>query len=198
MRTNNFAVGLGILFAVTLALPSCGDDGGDDQQSRAGSSNQSGAAGRAPTGGGGSAGSAPTGPVVCGSELCPPLAFPPVPACCADAATSQCGLDTAALSGFGAEPGRACEPLNQPGELDADCPNSVPFQVEGNQIPSFPGCCSETTGRCGYLVDSVGGIFAIGLGCVDSSPFLDGAMAPSCNAGSGTGGAPSGAGGSPD
>lgn len=67
----------------------------------------------------------------------------------------------------------------------------------------FPGCC-RPTGQCGYLLDSIADIFPLGLGCVDSSPFLDGGAPLGCGdkaggeggmGGAGPGGGASGEGG---
>jgi hypothetical protein len=55
----------------------------------------------------------------------------------------------------------------------------------------FPGCC-RAGGTCGYQLDTIGGLFRLGLGCVDSTPFLEGGAPLSCGA---TGSAGAGQGG---
>jgi hypothetical protein len=44
---------------------------------------------------------------------------------------------------------------------------------------NFQGCCRAETQSCGYLVDRVS-VISVGLGCVDSSPFLGGATPMAC------------------
>ncbi len=85
-----------------------------------------------------------------------------------------------------------CQPLAQPGVLDTACPDSPMTPVTGTGVSiHFPGCC-RAGGTCGYQLDTIGGIFRLGLGCVDSTPFLEGGAPPSCGdagmAGAGQGG----------
>jgi hypothetical protein len=187
MRARWFKLGWsGAIFSGLVLLASCGDDDGDKkahtdageggEPGTAGSGgNGQGGRGGATAGNGGSAGM-PLVPVACGSELCMGIAIPRtagVQACCADEATSQCGIETSVLATFGAVPTRACEPRNQPGELDAACPESPAIEAGGFALAPFAGCCRKETGTCGYQVDSLlGGAIAIGLGCIDSAPFL--------------------------
>jgi hypothetical protein len=120
----------------------------------------------------------------------------PVQGCCADEATSQCGLDASVLQMFGPTFSETCQPLAQPGAADPACPDSPATPVEGTGLSiSFPGCCRPDH-VCGYRLDTVGGVLQLGLGCVDSSPFLDGATAQSCGelGAAGAGGDSSGAG----
>lgn len=181
LKHGVFGAALGLL----LALPACGDDDEGEPSASAGTGGS--AAGASATGG---TGGAPVpGPVACGELLCQPLvvaALQPVAPCCADEAKSLCGLDTSLLEGFGAMSVRDCEPLDQPGEPDSSCPRSAPFDTgSGLEIPPFEGCCAEATGTCGYLVDRVLGVIPIGLGCIDSSPFLEGETPASCALGAG-------------
>ncbi|MEO6600155.1 MAG: hypothetical protein ABIQ16_09810 [Polyangiaceae bacterium] len=141
------------------------------------------------------AGSGATLTMMCGTATCKAVTIPlgdfTLSPCCADAATSQCGLDSSVLAQFGPTFPEACQPLNQPGARDAECPESVKTPVTGtSQAISFHGCC-RGNGSCGYLLDKLGDIFPLGLGCVDSAPFLDGGT-PSLCGGVGQGRAGSG------
>jgi len=74
----------------------------------------------------------------------------------------------------------ACQPLAQPGEPDASCPDSPMQAVSGSALViAFPGCCRPNH-TCGYQLDTIGGFVPLGLGCVDSSPFLDGGTPTAC------------------
>lgn len=185
------------VLGVAAALPSCGGDDDDDDMPGAGNAGVSGSgtSGSSGRGGSGTAGSSggsagdDSGPIPCGDTVCTPSAAGPtfsIPACCFDAATSQCGVDTSLLAGFGITPSQPCEPLDQPGDPDSSCPPSEPLMLGMTNLPAFQGCCRET-GQCGYLINQVGGIIPIGLGCVDAAPFLDGGTPTAC--GSGAGGA---------
>jgi len=57
-------------------------------------------------------------------------------------------------------------------------------------VVSFKGCC-RPTGSCGYMLDKIAGAIELGLGCVESEPFLDGGSSESCDpeGGGGSGGA---------
>jgi hypothetical protein len=112
-----------------------------------------------------------------------------IPPCCADAKTSQCGLDSSELASFGPTFPVTCQPLGQPGAKDPACPNSPETPVEGTGLSlSFPGCCRPNH-TCGYQLDTVGGVIALGLGCVDASPFLDGEAPQTCGDQGGSAGA---------
>lgn len=131
--------------------------------------------------------------VACGTATCKAVTIPiqnfTIPACCADAATNHCGLDATPLAVFGATFTQTCQPLAQPGTLDAECTDSPTIVVQGTNLPPLPGCC-RPSGTCGYQLDKVAGLFQIGLGCVDSAPFLDGGPPVSCgNAAGGESGA---------
>ena len=75
-------------------------------------------------------------------------------------------------------------------------PASTGGTVGGFPLPPFPGCCREETGQCGYLVTDIGGLLPFAPGCVDATPFLNGADPVACGAGAVPGGA-AGAGGVP-
>jgi hypothetical protein len=117
-----------------------------------------------------------------------------IPACCADAQTNHCGLDSSVLSAFGPTFTEACQPLAQPGELDPLCPASPATPVQGSGLTiTFPGCCRPNH-SCGYDLDKLAGLFTIGLGCVDSAPFLNGAAPQACGESAGAAGTEGGAG----
>jgi hypothetical protein len=118
-----------------------------------------------------------------------PFGNPPIEACCPDG--GGCGLDGAQFEQYGANFVEDCQPLNQPGVLDARCPDSPPIPTEQLGDLMFSGCCTAA-GKCGYMLDMVS-IITLGLGCVDSTPFLDGGVSPDCDS-AGGGGAGGGAG----
>lgn len=147
---------------------------------------QGGGAGKTATGG------APS-TTKCGTATCKAVVLPvgdfTIPPCCADEATSQCGLDSSVLAMFGPTFPDACQPLNQPGNLDAHCADSQKTPVAGTSLEiQFQGCCRDN-GSCGYMLDKLAGLFPLGLGCVDSAPFIDGGTPAQCG---GDGGASSG------
>ena len=187
-----------VLGAVALVLaPACG---GSSSDPRGGG----GAGGKASNGGG--AGKAPIPQTLaCGTKTCKDVVLTQLqnfllPACCADEAASQCGIDSSVLAMFGPTFPVACQQLAQPGVLDKACPGSTETPVAGTPFTiSFPGCC-RASGVCGYQLDTIGGLVPLGLGCVDSGPFLDGGTPSACggaiaaggaggDAGSGSGGA---------
>jgi hypothetical protein len=178
-----------------VAVPACGNTS-DSEPTASGGTGGSGAAGAAGLSGraGTSAGGAPT--LACGTSTCTsvPIAIPNAPAltidaCCSDADTNHCGLDSSFLAMFGPTFPVACQPLDQPGTLDPSCPDSPKTPVTGTQQTIyFPGCC-RANGSCGYQLDTLGGIFRLGLGCVDSTPFLDGGTPQACGDSGGAGGA---------
>ena len=196
-----FACGL----VAAIALPACGGNSSDPGGSSGGSSGSggkgsSGAAGTgSTTDSAGDGSNPPPEPVVCGKSMCKPVVIPQVsdfaiPGCCADAATNTCGLDSSVLAMFGPTFAMACQPLGQPGVKDASCPNSPATPVAGTPLTiKFPGCC-RANGECGYQLDSIGGVIALGLGCVDSAPFLDGGTPASCGDNAGGEGGMGGAG----
>ncbi len=187
-----------------MALPACGGNSTDGSGAPAGGSGgasghgASGSAGK--TASAGSAGNTSTpAPVVCGKSMCKAVVIPQVadfaiPGCCADADTNTCGLDSSVLAMFGPTFAEACQPLGQPGVKDASCPASPASPVAGTALTiKFPGCC-RANGQCGYQLDSIGGVIALGLGCVDSAPFLDGGTPASCGDNAGGEGGMGGAG----
>jgi hypothetical protein len=125
--------------------------------------------------------------VSCGTATCtsvgitiPGASALTVPACCSNADMNTCGLDSSFLAMFGPTFPVACQPLAQPGALDANCEDSPMTLVTGTAFKiSFKGCC-RAAGSCGYLLNTIGGLFPLGLGCVDSSPFLEGGTPASC------------------
>jgi hypothetical protein len=140
------------------------------------------------TGGGGGEMPKPE-PIECASETCEPLDDPtlavlgqePIPACCATG--DQCGLDTSRLAEFGLAFSEVCQPKHQPGEATTDCPESSKLMIPGNTMVSLgalKGCCRTETRTCGYLL-IIPGLLDTQLGCVDSSPFLEGGAAPACD-----------------
>jgi hypothetical protein len=133
-------------------------------------------------------------PLACEDLTCKPFdvpdAFmqPDIPACCAS--KGRCGLDSSILMNYGLAFGEVCQPKDQKGELTPDCADSAPLMLPGStlMLPALKGCCREETGTCGYdLV--IAGLIDPGLGCVDSTPFLEGGTAPKCDTGAGGAGA---------
>jgi len=179
---------------LAIAAPACGGNSSSSDDSSA--AGLGGAGGSSPGSAGRSSGSAgKTGaaaPVPCGNELCAGVSLPQaqleVPGCCADAKTNTCGIDTSALPTMGGQALPACQPVAPAGKPDATCPASPAIPVMGIPITA-PGCC-QPNGMCGYDLDKVGGFISLGLGCVDSTPFLDGGTAITCggNAVAGEGG----------
>ena len=192
-----------------VLAPACGGNSSDPH----GTAGAGGTAGKnggsaGKTAGGGTAGKAPVPEnLACGSKVCTDVVLTQLqnfvlPACCADKATSQCGIDSSVLAMFGPTFPDACQPLAQPGVLDKACPDSAKTPVQGTPFSiSFPGCC-RASGVCGYQLDTIGGLVPLGLGCVDSGPFLDGGTPSACgeigaggasgDAGSSSGGASGG------
>jgi len=179
-----------------VAVPACGSSSDSPSPSggAGGAAGSSGAAARGGSSGGGEAGANDAAPVPCGTKMCPSdtLAIPGAPpvvlaACCADEAKSTCGLDTSFLSMFGPSFPDRCQPRDQPGQRDAACPDSTSTPVKGTSYSiSFHGCCRAETKTCGYDLTKLVDIFPLGLGCVDSSPFLEGGSPAAC--GEATGG----------
>jgi hypothetical protein len=139
------------------------------------------------TGGGGGEMPKPE-PIECGAETCTPLDDPtlavlgqePIPACCA--ADDQCGLDSSRLAEFGLGFNEVCQAKHQPGEATSDCPDSAPLMIPGSMVTlgALKGCCRTESQTCGYLL-VIGGLIDTELGCVDSTPFLEGGAAPECD-----------------
>jgi hypothetical protein len=153
-----------------VAVPGCGDDDPPEEETQGDS-------------------------VECGGMICDSVIlgtmYPPIPACCAN--NGGCGLDGSQFEQYGAVFEEQCQPLDQPGELDSECPDSTPVDTDFGPL-SFEGCCTPV-GRCGYYVQDAFGLIVIGLGCVDAQPFLDAGEPESCTPGPGGGGGGAGAGG---
>ena len=82
-------------------------------------------------------------PVACGDQECESIhwLFGRVPACCADAATSACGIDKELLApALSTIEGAGCIPLRS-GALDAECPSKE----------HMVGCRLES-GACGFWI----------------------------------------------
>lgn len=131
-------------------------------------------------------------PIECGDLTCEPfddqildvLGQPPLPACCAS--KGRCGLDSSVLAQFGLAFSEVCQAKGQEGEASPDCEDSPPLMLPGSMtmLPALKGCCRAETGTCGYdLV--IPGLLDLGIGCVDSTPFLEGGTAPTCDTGAG-------------
>jgi hypothetical protein len=180
-----------------IAAPACGGSSSSDGQGQAGGAGSGAggsAAGSGPSGGAGrnngTAGKpgTPT-PVPCGAEMCKGISLPQaqleVPGCCADAKTNTCGIDTSGLPNTGGQALPACQPVAPAGKPDTTCPSSPAIPLMGISVTA-PGCC-QPSGVCGYDLDRVGGFISLGLGCLDSSQFLDGGASLHCGGGVGTG-----------
>ena len=132
--------------------------------------------------------------VECNQMICDPVVipgdYPEIPACCAS--NGNCGLSGEQFEQYGAVFEEECQPLDQPGEVDSECPDSTPVDTDFGPL-SFPGCCTPA-GRCGYYVQNAFSLIELGLGCVDAQPFLDAGEPPSCTPGPGGGGGAGGQG----
>jgi hypothetical protein len=168
MKASGLLTLASLVVAAFLAVPGCGGDDKPKEKKQGDS-------------------------IECGGLRCDsvllPQGYEPIPACCAE--NGACGLDGTRFEEYGATFAAACQPRNQPGELDAECAASEPVTTDFGEL-SFSGCCTPA-GRCGYMVDRALGIILLGLGCVDAAPFLDGGTPTSCTPGPEGGG---GAGGS--
>lgn len=197
-----------VLFAgallVVVVVPACGNTSDSQPTTMGGSGGLGGQSGGGGVSGGatngGTAGASAAQAVACGSNSCKAvtLMIPTeptvvIPACCSDADAGTCGLDTTFLGMFGPTFPVACQPLAQPGTPDTSCPARIATipNMPGDTFP-IAGCC-RAGGTCGYDLNKLIDIFTIGLGCVDSTPFLDGGAPQSCGdagvAGAGQGGA---------
>lgn len=133
-------------------------------------------------------------PISCGDDTCegvpvPISGYDPLAPCCTE--SGECGLDSSFLSSFGIMFSEACQPKHQPGVVGAGCPDSPKPMFAGStiNIDPFPGCCRLETHTCGYVLDSaIAGLIKPELGCVDSTPFLDGGTAMDCDPGQGSAG----------
>jgi hypothetical protein len=169
MRASALLVLTCAVVTTALAVPGCGSDEKPEEKKQGDSIE---CAGR-----------------VCNSAVLP-QGYPPIEACCAEG--DACGLDGAPFEEYGLVFEDSCQARDQPGDLDLDCPRSMPVPTDFGDL-DFPGCCTPA-GLCGYLVDSAFGFISIGLGCVESTPFLDGGTPEPCTPGSDGGGGAGGAG----
>lgn len=138
------------------------------------------------------------GGTMCGASDCADvdvLGFITLPGCCPEgSASDKCGLDCTQIRQFLMLP-LGCVELDQAGDLDAACPDQT-IDAMG-QTFVLPGCCRPDM-KCGNIVDLSVVAPGVSFGCVDSTPFLDGGMTPSCGGGSGGSGGGGGAGGGAD
>lgn len=203
---------------MALALASCGESESNSNSSNSDGSGgtQSGDGGTAgttssggTTGDGGTAGTTAGGgtssepqSMMCDGMLCEGLELEVLDlqtdACCPDdPAVDPCGVRTEFLERYNIDLDRECQPLNSPGELDENCPDSPPLMPNDTlSLPGFPGCCLPS-GKCGFLLDeALLGAVQLNLGCIDSRelPNPDFDDPPDCDPGA-SGSA--GAGGSP-
>jgi len=132
-------------------------------------------------------------PITCSGESCEgvPVPFPgymPLEPCCAEG--DKCGLDSSFLAAFGITFSETCQAKNQPGVDGQGCPDSAKPMFPGStvDIDPFKGCCRLESHTCGYRLDNVLGLVPANLGCVDSTPFLDGGTAEDCDPGGGAAG----------
>ncbi|HEV8548696.1 MAG TPA: hypothetical protein VGQ57_06710 [Polyangiaceae bacterium] len=184
------ALALGFAFVAGVSAASCSSDSKNDGSSGG-------------TGGGSGAGgtsSQKVETIQCGANSCDGQAlaniFDPLKPCCAEG--DACGLDSTFLSQYGVMFSETCQLRDQPGVPGAGCPDSAELHVPGQTLVLDPlkGCCRTATHTCGYQLDSiVNGLIPIGLGCIDSSPFLDGGTATSCDPAGGEAGGGAGGGG---
>jgi hypothetical protein len=188
MRSSK--LGLATIIGVLTLGASCGETSQEGPTATGGSAAEGGIGGQA-----GSQEPIPE-PVPCGRVTCRAIVLPAgdaVAPCCVNPLDGICGADVGALL-----PTRTmgCQPLTQPGKLDASCPASVATVVGGFPLPPLRGCCREATGQCGYLMTDFGGLLPFAPGCIDAAPFLDdGEMPRACGAGATGGSTGSGGGG---
>jgi hypothetical protein len=133
-------------------------------------------------------------PIMCGADTCEGVkvllpGYAPLEPCCAEG--DKCGLDSAFLAAFGIMFSEACQARHQPGVVGQGCPESAKPMIPGLtvDIDPFPGCCRVESHTCGYVLDNILGLVPAHLGCVDSTPFLDGGTAQDCDPGEGSAGA---------
>lgn len=196
MRFSYFklALGVGVLSLVGWGLPGCGSSSSGGSGGTGG-----GSAGTAGTGTGGSAGTGTGGSAgssggsagadgglnkTCGTASCTGASVAGivnVNACCPPT-PNTCGLDTKPLQTFGFTFNPVCQPKNQPGNLDSSCSDFTISPVTGVTL-TLKGCC-RPAGQCGYMANTIDagtfGTFQLGMGCVDSTPFLEGGAPKSC------------------
>jgi hypothetical protein len=188
MQTNSLRiVAVALLVSGGMWASACG--GSDTTSSPPASGGSAGTGGSGGSAGSATSGSAGTGgslDVTCGSMQCKHagLGTFTLPACCPTGTTDTCGLDGSILGMYGPTFADPCQPLHQPGADDMNCPDKSVMASGGLSIP-LKGCCRADTGTCGYDLDNPGMLLPLGLGCVDSTPFLDGGTPLTCGDGGG-------------
>lgn len=220
MKSFSFAKVLTLGCLALLVPVACGDDDDSGPGPSGGSSGSAGeAAAGEPSQGDGGMGGAPASAVIpgtgmtsetieCGGDDCssiktqlPTLWIDP---CCTTTPADTCGVSSGFLTLLGVDLKGLCLPKNQPGTVDAACPDSpassVPFGGQMVSVVPFKGCCRPNN-TCGFVVDDIetdlGGAFTSPeLGCVDSAAFT-GQPAPGCGDGVGGAGGSGGVGGMP-
>ena len=169
------ALALALAVGAGAAAASCGGDSKEQPQPAPDPNGMAGATSDAGT------------PVECGGEMCQGVKlvnpYADVEPCCAEG--DVCGLDTTFLAAFGPMFSPACQAHDQPGEDGHGCPDSPALMVPNSTltIPAQKGCCRTETKTCGYRLDYLIPplLFNVGLGCVDSTPFLDGGTPMDCD-----------------
>lgn len=136
-------------------------------------------------------------PKECGDLMCEGVASPikgyaSLEPCCTE--KGECGLDSTFLASFGISFSEVCQARDQPGVTGHGCPDSAMPMIPGLplEVSAFAGCCRLDTHTCGYELNAFESrliTITLGLGCVDSTPFLDGGTAMECDPGDGAGGA---------
>jgi hypothetical protein len=204
MRFSYFklALGVGFLSLVGWGVPGCGSSNsgsggsggstGGTSAAGSGGTSTAGSGGTGTAGTGGSAGAAGSdsgtdgGTITCGTQTCTGanVIITTADPCCAGANQDQCGLDTTPLQSFGLDFNPACQAKHQPGQLDSNCPD-FSETVSGIGI-TLPGCCHAATMTCGYMADTIQNTanlpVTLDMGCVDSTPFLEGGTPAPCGA----------------
>lgn len=200
---------------LALALAACGESesnsnssNGDGSGGTADGGTSSTTTGGGTTGDGGTSGAGGTTTAgggtssepqsaMCDGMLCEGLALDilslQTDACCPDDPdVDPCGVRTEFLEMYDITLDRECQPLNSPGELDENCPDSPPLMpTDTLSLPGFPGCCLPS-GKCGFLLDeALLGAVQLNLGCIDSRelPNPDFDDPPDCDPGAGAAGA---------
>lgn len=171
------ALALALALGAGAAAASCGGDSKDTNKepmppAQAGS-------------GGGGAPADPGAPIQCGAATCEGVklvkGIDPLEPCCAEG--DVCGLDSSFIGQYGTMFSETCQPHDQPGEDGHGCPKSPPLTVPNTtvMVPELTGCCRTETKTCGYRFDKLLGLFDVNLGCIDSTPFLDGGAPMDCD-----------------
>jgi len=194
MRRVVLTVRVWIVATVALGLFAGASCSNDDEEEpvcnpTASDCGEGGSGGSGGSGGKGGSGGVPVA-IECASETCEPLPLPfdlgTVAPCCTD--ENGCGLDSSFLTDYGGPMfSEVCQARDQPGERDSECPMSAPLMRPELALPvTFDGCCRVETGTCGYMLDHLlTEAIPLGLGCIDSQPFLEGGASQPCTPGAG-------------